>query len=92
MSRKQRPVSASLPLTKMQINRLMGRHSVPGTLSGSGLTWEVELPDDAAKAAFVKNVTKKVGGYRCGHGGWVLRAGYQADDIDFNNPASRHHY
>ena len=89
--KKQRPVAASLPLTKMQIKRLMERHEIPGTISGGGLTWEVELPDEAAKEAFQEKVTK-AGGYRCGHGGWVLRPGYQADDTDFNNPASRHHY
>jgi hypothetical protein len=69
----------------------MERHFIPGTLSGSGVNWEVEVPDEAAMKAFQKNVTR-VGGYRCGWGAWVLRPGHQTDDIDFNNPASRHHY
>ena len=79
------------PLTKMQVKKLMAQHGIVGELSGAGKNWEVELPDDAAEQAFQEKVTK-AGGYRCGWGGWVLRPGYQTDDLDYCNPASRHHY
>lgn len=82
--------------TKRQIKSLMLRNKVPGSLSGRGEAWEVELPDDKAKKMFERLVEKplgiSVGGYRTGFGGWVLRPGYKTDGLDYNNPASRHHY
>jgi hypothetical protein len=79
------------PLTKMQIKRLMERYDIQGELSGSGLKWEAELADDATAEAFQEKVLK-VGGYRCGHGGWVLRPGYEADMKDYCDKSSTHHY
>ena len=79
------------PLTKMQVKKLMAEHKIEGELKGAGKNWEVELPNDAAERKFQRKVCK-AGGYRCGWGGWVLRASYQTDGLDFNDKASSHHY
>lgn len=78
-------------VTKIQVKKLMEANGIPGELSGSGRNWQVELPDDKTMRAFLRKVAK-VGGFRCGHGGWVLRPGYTSDCLDYCNKASRHHY
>lgn len=80
-----------MPITKRQVIARMRKHNIPGEVSGRGQAWQVELPDESAMDRFREHVAS-VGGYRCGWGGWVLRPGYQVDNVDFNNPASRHHY
>jgi hypothetical protein len=77
--------------TKTQVKKLMAQHGITGELSGAGMNWEVEVADDKAARAFQKKVAK-VGGYRCGHGGWVLRPGYATDGRDYCDKASRAHY
>jgi hypothetical protein len=78
-------------LTKMQVKKLMAENGIVGELGGARKNWSVELPNDAAKNKFFRKVCK-VGGFRCGWGGWVLRANYQTDGLDFKNKASSHHY
>jgi hypothetical protein len=80
--------------TKVQVQKLLKQHGIEGKVSGSGSNWEVELPNEKAKDAFFKVLPRGagVGGYRTGYGGWVLRPGYKVDEVDYNNPSSRHHY
>lgn len=84
-------MTTNTSLTKMQVMKLMADNGIVGELTGAGKNWEVELLNDAAKNKFVRKVCK-VGGFRCGHGGWVLRPNYRTDDLDYCNPASQHHY
>jgi hypothetical protein len=84
-------MTTNATLTKMQVKKLMADNGIVGELTGAGKNWGVELPNDAAKNKFFRKVCK-VGGFRCGWGGWVLRPNYRTDGLDFNNPASRHHY
>ncbi len=83
---------AGLP-TKTQLQKLLAENKIPGTVSGKGSDWELELPDDKAYDLWKKTLGKKipVGGYRAGYGGWVLRPGYK-DKGDPNDPSSRWHY
>ena len=84
-------MTTTAALTKMQVKKLMAENGIVGELTGAGKNWELELLNDAAKNKFQRKVCK-VGGFRCGHGGWVLRPNYQTDGLDFNDKASRHHY
>ncbi len=74
-----------------QIRKLMTEHSVAGELTGAGSKWSVELRNDAALRKFRKHVTKDVGGYKCGYGGWVMSPQYKPTG-EWSNPASELHY
>lgn len=80
-------------MTKRQLVALMRKHNIKGEVSGSGLRWEVEVPDERAKKALEKVMPDGValGGYRSGHGSWVLNPNYKSMG-DWNDPSSRHHY
>jgi hypothetical protein len=76
--------------SKMQVKKLMAKHGIQGELRGAGKAWEVELPDEAAKNKFQREVGP-TGGYKTGYGGWVLKPGHK-DKGDWNDPSSRWHY
>ena len=80
-------------LTKTRAANLMAKAGiVPVSLTGRGTDWEVELEDDKAYRKFRKHVAK-LGGYKCGWGGWVLRPNYKSVDMgDWNDRSSRWHY
>jgi hypothetical protein len=42
----------------------------------------------------MNKISKALGwsGYRCGYGGWVLRAGYKVDTASYCDKSSRIHY
>jgi len=58
--------------------------------AGRGADWEVELPDEKQMRAFQRKVAR-VGGFRTGYGGWILRPGYKMMG-EWNDPSARHHY
>jgi|APSaa5957512622_1039677.scaffolds.fasta_scaffold10276_2 hypothetical protein len=77
-------------LTLRQVKSLMRKHGIPGEVGGRGSNWEVEVPDEKAMRQFEK-VVGPTGGYRSGHGSWVLSPGYKPKG-DWNDPSSAHHY
>lgn len=77
-------------LTKSKVEKLMRDNGVRGEVRGRGRDFEVELPNEHNKKKFGKHVAK-LGGYKTGYGGWVLRPGYTASG-DWNDKSSRHHY
>ena len=81
---------AGSSLTLRQVKSLMQKHNLPGELSGRGANWELEVPNERAKKV-VEKVIPGLGGYRSGHGSWVLSQTYQSKG-DWNDPSSRHHY
>lgn len=80
------------PMTRRDVDKLMKTANIQGEVTGSGSSWEVELPDEKAKKAFEKAAGRKFGGYKTGYGGWVLRAAGNIDMGDWNDKSSRWHY
>ena len=81
-------------MKKMAVAKILSEVSGV-TVSGRGENWEVETTDDAQAdlvLAKLRTADISVGGFRCGHGGWVLRPGYQACHADYCDPSSSIHY
>ena len=78
-------------MTKTQVVKAMAALNIPGTVTGAGQNWEVEVPTELMMDIFVAKVAA-VSGYKTGYGAWVLSPNYKVDPIDFNHVASRHHY
>lgn len=53
-----------------------------------------EIVDEARTKEVVNLIVQTLGwgGFRCGWGGWVLRADYRPTQGDWNDPESEHHY
>ena len=85
---------AGATLSKMQVQKLLKQHKIPGKLSGSGRNWEVELPDEKMEKKFMKVYPSEIHGYKTGYGAWVMKPGKNShpDNADYNDPSSRHHY
>jgi len=86
----ERPNFAGSALTKRQVVSAMRKAGIVGEVRGRGSAWEVELPDERAKNAFQKHVTR-VGGFKTGYGAWILRPGYKSMG-EWGDPGSRWHY
>ncbi len=80
-------------MTLRQLKSLLRKHGIQGEVSGRGTDWEVEVPDEATMNALEKVMPHGVGlgGYRSGHGSWVLSQNHKPSG-DWNDPSSRHHY
>lgn len=81
-------------MKKMQIKKLVS-HIAGIELSGAGEQWNISTQNETQKkkvCAALRKEKVSVGGYRCGHGGWELKPGYQADSADYCDKSSRHHY
>lgn len=83
-------ITAQALITKSKVVKLMNQHGIKGEVRGAGRNFEVELPNEFNKKKFGKHVAK-LGGYKTGYGGWVLRPNYQPMG-DWNDKSSRHHY
>jgi hypothetical protein len=77
--------------TKTKVKNFMKKNNIPGTVSGRGRDWEVELPNDEAHDRWNELTTFPNGGYRSGYGSWVLSPSYKSKG-DFNNRSSAWHY
>lgn len=87
--------TASKPLTKRELGRLLNLHKIPVTeFSGSGTSWELEVADEKTMDKIHDLITTEFRAYRTGYSSWVLTSAraYPGSEHDFNNPASCHHY
>lgn len=77
-------------MTRAKVIKAMEAAGITGEVTGHGVNWEVELPDEETMERFTREVAP-AGGFKTGYGAWILQADYQ-DRGDWNNPASRWHY
>lgn len=86
-------MNATTATTKRQVLAALksaGISDKVATVTGSGRSWEIETVNESGKRSVCKAI-RGLGGFRCGHGGWVLRASYQGSG-DYSDPSSRWHY
>ncbi len=81
---------AASDLTASQIRRLLAAANVAVTVTGKGREWEIETKDEK-EANKVRRVVR-IGGYRCGWGGWVLQPGYAVSAYAGMGKADPMHY
>lgn len=81
--------------TKVQIKKILADNKIKGELSGRGLNWEVELPNEfnhrKFSTAFRKQGFVGVGGFKTGCGTWILRPGYEGNG-EYGDKGSKWHY
>lgn len=77
-------------MTRAKVIKAMEAAGIEGEVSGHGVNWEVEVPNEEVMAEFCAKVSP-AGGYRTGYGAWVLSAEYEGNG-DFNDRTSRWHY
>ena len=84
---------ANYHLTLMRtVKSIQRKHNLPGTVTGRGVTWEVEVSNEKDMRAWKKLSGLNLGGFRNGWGGWNLSETYKACEHEFCSVYSRHHY
>lgn len=81
-------------MKKLQVAKIIA--DVKGvTIKGSGSDWSIETENESQKTKVLRLLRAEgipVGGFRCGHGGWVLTENYAADLKEFGDKSSSVHY
>lgn len=77
-------------LTASQVRRLLAAANIGLPVNGRGREWEIETKGDADKRKVCRVI--QIGGYRCGHGGWVLLPGYTVNPYAGMGKADPMHY
>lgn len=82
--------AAAKQLTKRQVNVLVKKHKLPGSVGGRGTSWTIEVKNESEKKK-VEKVLGSLGGFMTGSGGWVLSQDYKSKG-DWGDKSSPHHY
>ena len=81
-------------MTKTKLKNLLS-HIANTVVYGRGKNWEIETGSEAeyekvAKVLMAEGIA--FGGFKCGHGGWVLSPNYTFSAHDACDVSSPHHY